>query len=1080
MENTIRSEINFSTASVLIAGVGNFVGYHLADSLLTSDVRVIGIDNFITGSEGLVQGLCRNPRFSFFQADINQPLPAALYKEEVSHVIHLANIETCTSQGHLQLNELLSNSFGVKNLLDFSIDKKAPFVFTSTIDIYQGLASSTSLSHYFNGEGMANKLTYAEAKRYAESLCQEYVQLYGADVRVARLSEVYGPWMRLDRGTAFSELLRPALLGEDLVVLTSGTSNYYLTYVSDVVYGLVKLIFAQSDLVKQGIFYFVNPQEVNLVDIAHTLVRLSAKGKVRIEGIVKEGIAFPSSRVDLSRSQHDLYWGAKVNLEEGLGLTLAYFRDYPDLRSVDSFSVPQKMAASSSTETQRDYMQYQAAKEVVEDRLEQPEIQPSDVGGALPQPPVKDRIMFGLKSMIEKERTDVDDDSKTSVPGTEKEAGKDKGARGWLALKRQEEVVPGSGSSLDVPQESLSSVHISYRKKKWKGIALVVSAILILFSFVLLPLIKPFFWGWQSLREVRALQQSLLEGNLEVSAGRLGVLQKDIALFDRSLSSVEWFCRLMGKQPICESLHKLLSVASFAGEGGDVLIQALQEGELLFAAIQSASPALGGEESAISEKVQSSTKKILVDFESAQKRFSLARAELSSVDAVVLPSSLSGYKIRGEEMLTEISSYLSQAEALFEYLPQLLGIPQQQSYFVLLQNSSELRATGGFIGSYATFTFEQGKLMELKVDDIYNPDGQLQDTEPAPKPIKDNFKVENLGIRDANWWPHFPTSAQKIIDLYQQAVGEEVDLVVGLNLYTIGQLLDKVGPVNLADYQETISGENLFEKAELYSEVGFQPGSDQKKSFLTALSQDLIAKLLQADNTQCASALGVLLENLEDGSVMLYSSSEDLQTVFNQLGWSGRIAAVEKEEDYIAVVDSNVGGNKANFWIERSTDYRLDVDRDGNLTGVLTISWVHRGDSGTWPGGDYKNYLRVYVPEYAVFIEAAGFAGEVEKYTEFNKKVFGAIVDVPVNSTKEVILKYSLPWEIGFSKKTGYRLTVKNQPGIMGESFNLIINLPVFLKGKSVNGGLIDADNNRVVWETILDGTKTMGLEVDR
>lgn len=255
-----------------------------------------------------------------------------------------------------------------------------------------------------------------------------------------------------------------------------------------------------------------------------------------------------------------------------------------------------------------------------------------------------------------------------------------------------------------------------------------------------------------------------------------------------------------------------------------------------------------------------------------------------------------------------------------------------------------------------------------------------------------------------------------------------------------------MGPIKLPDYNEEISQDNLFERAEYHSEVGFKPGSSQKRDFLTSLAAQILSQLSQEKTNRLALA-SALTESLGSGEVLFYSRDPQIQQVLTAAGLAG--ALKESRGDYLFVVDTNVSGNKANFWVKRSTDYAIDVDREGGLVGNLTVEWEHTGQSGSWPGGDYKNYLRVYLPGKIKVLESQGFAEEPEVAIEQDKTVVGGLVKVAISSSQKISLKYILPQNLAFvNPKNDYFLLVQKQPGVENEPFSIKINLPTFLKAE--------------------------------
>ena len=176
-------------------------------------------------------------------------------------------------------------------------------------------------------------------------------------------------------------------------------------------------------------------------------------------------------------------------------------------------------------------------------------------------------------------------------------------------------------------------------------------------------------------------------------------------------------------------------------------------------------------------------------------------------------------------------------------LPKLVALDGTKNYLILLQNNMELRPAGGFIGSFAKVAFENGKLKKLEVNDIYAIDGQLGFHVEPPKEIKEDLGQKDWFLRDSNWESDFPTSARQAQWFYTKETGERVEGVVAIDISAMEGLLSSIGGVELADYKEKITSENLFEKAVTHAELSFFPGTQAKKSFLTALTNAVFEKI---------------------------------------------------------------------------------------------------------------------------------------------------------------------------------------------------------------------------------------------
>lgn len=978
------------------------VGSFLAERLIDAEAKVFGVDDFSSGSWQNIENLKKSENFELFEGNLNQGLPAAVRQQKFTHIVHAANIEVYQTQDQGNLDDLLTNSLGAKNLLDLSLKSKAVFLLTSSVQVYFGVAGSTTLAHYYDGLEEGAQLSFLEAKRYAEALCREYVNLYDLDIRIARLGEVYGPRMNLNSRTLLANLVSLALSGKDLIVPGEGSTEHALLYVSDAVFGLLKLLFAPAGTAQQGIYDFVNPERVSSLSIAYTL-RDTVGSQVKVDFIpeVHPPLVKKSIEPNLERTRRDLYWEPKVDLTQGLKETFVFLEKH-------------KQPVKSAMVIKKELKEMRL-------RLKVPEIQ-AGVARLLKPANVFQKIIRGINDLF-----------------------------------------------LLVSERGLGRVATR--------LILVPIIILLLVS----PLWLTILFGGLAIKNLRASKSNLLQQNFPKVEQNLNSARVNFQRAQSTLSYASPFYALMRQSQAQKRLNLFLSSASFGAEAGIYLNSSLQTFNPLLQNLLNQWPTAiltGQGKSSLddewtNQQVQELAQQIKIDLAIAQKRWQLALAELekaSSDGESLLPFISHKSLLKWADQALIFDRTLAITQDSLERLNYLLGFEKPVRYLVLLQNNAEMRATGGFIGSYLRFVLDKGVLRDFKVDDVYNPDGLLIDKEKTipPSPVKEYLGVEFLGMRDANWWPDHKKSAQEISRLYQLATGEEVEAVVFINLSVIKDILQDQKGIYLDKYDETITAENLFEKAEYYSEVGFEPGSSKKKDFLANLTESLLKKLLQEPQPFLTSAPLSLAQDFNQGEIVVYTKDLNLEKILaeNQLDGSLR----ETSGDYMMVVDSNVGGNKANYWVKRSLNYRVDVDREGDLTGVVTVSYQHSGTSGTWPGGDYKNWFRLYLPAGAYLLETEGFEKGVENYSELGKTVFAGLVKVPVNSRKEIVIKYKLPSAVGFRDKNTYELYWQKQIGMGDGELHFKMNLPAFLK--LTEGGL--------EWSGTLFSDQKMKIVVER
>lgn len=398
----------------------------------------------------------------------------------------------------------------------------------------------------------------------------------------------------------------------------------------------------------------------------------------------------------------------------------------------------------------------------------------------------------------------------------------------------------------------------------------------------------------------------------------------------------------------------------------------------------------------------------------------------------------------------KFKKWLVFSENFVPLLPEIFGKNGEKTYLVLLQNDKELRPTGGFLGSYAKLKFSNGGLSSVTIQDIYVPDGQISGHVDPPKPIQEAFKQGWWKLRDSNWDPNFPESA-KIIDwFFEKGKEEKNDGIIAVNFSFLEEIVEILGPIDLPEYNLTVNKDNFYQVAQSYSEVNFFPGSTQKKDILSHLGQALIEKTKKIDKKQLKDILISTVRNLQQRQILGYFKNDLVQNSFEAMDWTGRVKkntlfSENTINDYLYIVESNLGANKANCCISRKVNQQISFQEDGNLSEKLDIIFNNESQFNTpqppvfW-GGNYINYLRIYLPievqDIKVTIDGEVLSEElitVEELKPLNLKNVGFFVTIPNLSSKQVTLKYLLPLENKNPKQ--YSLYVQKQPGIKSLPF---------------------------------------------
>lgn len=390
-------------------------------------------------------------------------------------------------------------------------------------------------------------------------------------------------------------------------------------------------------------------------------------------------------------------------------------------------------------------------------------------------------------------------------------------------------------------------------------------------------------------------------------------------------------------------------------------------------------------------------------------------------------------------------------------LPKLLGMESPQTYLILVQNNHELRATGGFIAAIGRVTLDKGKVTEMDFVDsyaIFRADG---DYPTPPAAMQQYMGIPQLVMRDANWSPDFPTTAQVARTLYRSDTGLDVDGIVTVDLNAVKTLFGALGELQVEGFDEPITGDNieaqivqLWERpAESSVEVGGDTAQElgewwqQRKDFIPRLSTAALDAVQDGQaNVFRLTAAG--LQALNDRSIQVWLRNPVAAAVMRAQGWDGALRSTVGS-DFLAVIDTNMGYNKADAAIQRAIDYRVEwpdgIDQPAQAT--VTLTYVHPIDAED-PGCDltprygdsyadliarcYFNYVRVYAPAGSQLIEATGVDPDSisTQRGERRTQLFTGYFILPPGESNVVTFTYTLPPSL---TPDSYRLLVQRQSG---------------------------------------------------
>jgi dTDP-glucose 4,6-dehydratase len=305
----------------VILGAAGFIGSHLADRCLSEGWRVTGIDNLITGTYRNLEHLSREPRFDFIEADICQPLD--VISGRVDAVLDFASPASPIDYLKHPFETLHVGSIGVENALKLARRSGARFLLSSTSEVYgDPLEHPQRESYWGNVNPIGPRAVYDEAKRFAEAITMAYRRYEQVDVRIARIFNTYGPRMRLDDGRVVPTFVAQALRGEPITMFGDGSQTRSFCYVDDEVEGLWRLLHSEyQDPVNVG-----NPHELTILDFARAVQRLVGADVPVVSKPLPEDD--PKVRKpDITRAREVLGWEPRVSFDEGMTITIAWFRE---------------------------------------------------------------------------------------------------------------------------------------------------------------------------------------------------------------------------------------------------------------------------------------------------------------------------------------------------------------------------------------------------------------------------------------------------------------------------------------------------------------------------------------------------------------------------------------------------------------------------------------------------------------------------------------------------------------------------------------------------------------------------------
>lgn len=375
---------------------------------------------------------------------------------------------------------------------------------------------------------------------------------------------------------------------------------------------------------------------------------------------------------------------------------------------------------------------------------------------------------------------------------------------------------------------------------------------------------------------------------------------------------------------------------------------------------------------------------------------------------------------------------------LVDLLPKLIGMQEPRTYLLLFQNNTEVRPTGGFIGSYALVTVNKGNISLHTLEGSEELDWRAPETwnVAPPKPIMEHLGVSTWYFRDANWDPDFKSSAERALEFYAAEGGaraSEIDAVVAIDTEVLTAVLDILGPVT--GEGKTFTSANVVELLQYDTSYGFNDRNipfEDRKRILDALFVEITAKLPTSLVRNYAAYIDAGNRLVREKHIQLYSTDPAEQQTFEARDIAGRVDSVD--HDYLMWVDANLAALKTDRVIDRELSYSLSKRADGRMVATAAMTYTHTG-SFDWRTSRYRTYARIFVPAGSELISTAGDMrtdrstdrGRIDQGEQFDKQWFGTFISIEPGQVGTLSFTYLLPEGVITEP---YQLLVEKQAGI--------------------------------------------------
>lgn len=451
------------------------------------------------------------------------------------------------------------------------------------------------------------------------------------------------------------------------------------------------------------------------------------------------------------------------------------------------------------------------------------------------------------------------------------------------------------------------------------------------------------------------------------------------------------------------------------------------------------------------------SERIFLDLDQLHKELGFLKAEVDASEGrarKILESMLTGINLDKEREWALLGKELVKA------IPELVGKETPRQYLFFFQNNKELRPTGGMVSAFSLLSFTNGRLNEIVISDVAMADSLLKGFVEPPLPVRQYLGETSWFLRDANWDPDFPTSAERTEWFLDKEIDRRVDGVIAADLEFAKRIIELTGPVKLPSLEgREVTSQNIYE----IIRDGSLSQTQRENDLYEDLTEELLIRLFSESAKLDLAKL--VLKSLEEKHLQIYLNDNRVQELISSLGWAGSIFPENIKLgvngncsdncylDWMGVVEANVGRNSSNYYIERSAALTIKLE-EGLSKRTLLVFYKNKAKEST-KEKNYEVYVRLVTPHDSGFGQV-DIIGEKQKekvypdvYGVDNRKEAGVFLEVAPGETKTVVFNWESGASMDFEESGEYRLVWRKQAGTESDPVLIKFEIPEGLLASS-------------------------------